>query len=402
MTPVAAVGPVRPVVVVGASLAGHASVRALRGLGFDGTIVTVGEERHRPYDRPPLSKGFLAGTTSLADLSLEDDADLGVEWLLGTAATGLDPATRTVTLADGRSVRGDAVVVATGARARRLPVGLGGALAGVHTLRTVDDALALQAELRPGSRLVLVGAGFVGAEIAATARALGVDVTLVEAAASPLAGPLGPELGAMVARLHGDHGVPLLTGVPVARLTGGAGGRVDGVLLAAGRHVPADVVVTGVGSVAATEWLAGSGLTIDDGVACDSSGFTGADGVYGVGDCAAWFDPVLGTRRRVEHWTDARNRADVAMRSLLGLADPTAPVVPSTPYFWSEQYDVCIQFAGHRHGDETVTVEAGSAETHDLLAVYRRHGLPTAVLGMNQPRLFGRTRRSLATALVAA
>lgn len=378
----------RRIVVVGASLAGVATARALRAHGYDGDVTLVGEEPHRPYDRPPLSKGFLAGTMTTDDLGL-DDGGLDAQWLLGTRAVALDPGTRRVTLASGATVDGDVVVIATGSHARRLP---GDPLPGVHTLRTLDDALALRAELVPGVRLVLVGAGFVGAEIASTARSLGLEVTVVEAAPAPLAGPLGVEVGAMVARLHDAHGVPLVTGVAVDALVGRD--RVEGVALADGRVLPADVVVVGVGSVAATDWLASSGLSLEaGGVACDAVGGTDAPGVWAVGDVAAWHDPSYTGRRRIEHWTDSLQRPTRTAAAILG--SPVDTPLPA-PYFWSEQYGVQIQYAGRRLGDETVTVEAGSPETADVLAVYRRGETPVAVLGMNQPRLFGRTRRQLA------
>lgn len=382
-------GAPRRVVVVGASLAGLATARALRAQGYDGDVTLIGDEPHRPYDRPPLSKGFLAGTLTVDDLGLAD-ADLDAEWLLGARAVALDPGTRTVTLASGATVSGDAVVIATGSHARTLP---GPPLAGVHTLRTLDDALALRADLLPGARLVLVGAGFVGAEIASTARKIGLDVTIVEAAPAPLAGPLGVEVGAMVARLHDAHGVPLLTGAAVVGLTGRD--RVEGVALGDGRVLPADVVVVGVGSVAATDWLAGSGLVLEaGGVPCDGHGATDAPGVWAVGDVSAWHDEGYGGRRRIEHWTDSLQRPARLAGALVG--EPVTGML-AAPYFWSEQYDVQIQFAGRRLGDETVTVEAGSPETADVLAVYRRGDAPVAVLGMNQPRLFGRMRRQLAT-----
>ncbi|WP_244930333.1 FAD-dependent oxidoreductase [Nocardioides sp. W7] len=385
----------RRIVVVGASLAGLATAGALRSAGFDGDVTMVGDEPHRPYDRPPLSKGFLAGTVSEADLSLETD-DLGLDWRLGVRAVALDPGTRTVTLASGERLAGDAVVIATGSHARRLP---DPPLAGVHTLRTLDDALALRSELLPGARLVLVGAGFVGAEIASTARALGVDVTLVEAAAAPLAGPLGVEVGALVARLHHAHGVPLLTGTPVDGLVGSD--RVEGVRLTDGRLVPADVVVVGVGSVAATDWLDRSGLPLDaGGVACDPVGRTAAPDVYAVGDVAAWHDPAYAGRRRIEHWTDSLQRPRRTVDALLGTGSVDEPLPP--PYFWSEQYGVQVQYAGRRLGDETVSIEAGDPASCDVLAVYRRAETPVAVLGMNQPRLFGRLRRQLASTPVPA
>ena len=386
------------VVVVGASLAGHATARALRGAGFDGTIRMIGEEPHRPYDRPPLSKGYLRGTVTDADLSLEGvDEDLGADWILGTRATALDPATHTVSLADGTHVRGDAVVVATGSLARRLPTDL----MGVHTLRTLDDARALRADLLPGARVCVVGAGFVGAEVASTAAALGLDVTVVEAAPAPLAGPLGP-LGPVVASLHARNGVTLRCGVPVERLEGaatGSGRRVTGVRLVDGSRVDADVVGVGIGAPAATDWLAGSGLDLQNGLACDARGATAAPGVVGVGDCSAWFDPVRGRHHRVEHWAESRDRARIAVDTLLGTS--TAPPAPA-PSFWSDQYGVRLQFAGRLLGHETVTVEAGDPESADALVVYWRGDDAVAVLGMGQPRLFNRWKRSLSALPVAA
>lgn len=378
----------RSVTVVGASLAGHATAKALRRLGFSGEITMIGDEYLRPYDRPPLSKEFLAGTTTEAELALErDDEALGAQWLLGVPATGLDVAGRTVTLDDGRSVTSDAVVIATGSRARRMP----GAPPGVHTVRTLADAAGLRAELRPGARLAVIGAGFIGAEIASTAHALGLEVTVIEAAPIPLAGPLGPQLGKVVAGLHARHGVQLECGVPVAGLLGET--RVTGVRLADGTEVPADVVVAGIGATPAVEWLAGSGLDVSAGVVCDAKGATDEPGIYAVGDCSAWFDDVRGRHHRIEHWTDSRDRPAVLVAGLLGLPPSPTPLRP--PYFWSDQYGVKIQFAGRREGDEEITVEAGSADTDDLLAVYRRGGRPVAVLGMNQPRLFTRWRKAL-------
>jgi NADPH-dependent 2,4-dienoyl-CoA reductase/sulfur reductase-like enzyme len=249
--------PPRSVTVVGASLAGHATVRALRRLGFAGSITVIGDEHARPYDRPPLSKAFLSGAVAESELFLEgEDEALDASWLLGVRAVALDVSTRTVTLADGRAVRSDAVVIATGSTARRMPA----APPGVHTVRTLADAAALRGELRPGARLAVIGAGFIGAEVASTAHGMGLDVTVIEAAPTPLAGPLGPEMGAVVAGLHSRHGVALLCGVPVAGLLGTE--RVTGVLLSDGTEVPADVVVAGIGAVPAVDWLADSGLDI--------------------------------------------------------------------------------------------------------------------------------------------
>lgn len=384
------------VVVVGASLAGLSAARALRAQGFAGELVLVGDEPHRPYDRPPLSKAFLAGRVDVADLALEDeDDDLDARWLLGLRATSLDAGTRTLTLSDGSELRADGIVVATGARARTLPDAAGVAdatgLAGVHTLRSLDDALALRQELLPGRRLVVVGAGFIGAETASTARSLGLEVTVVEAMPTPLSGPLGVEMGSVVAQLHTDHGVTLVCGAGVRRLTGT--GRVDGVELADGRLLPADVVLVGIGAVPNIEWLEGSGLELGDGILCDAGGLTNRPGIVAVGDCAAWLEGASGRRRRVEHWTEALERPKVAVASLLSGSSTGASTRP--PYFWSDQYDACIQFAGSAQGSEAVTIEIGDPAERSFLATYRTEGELVAVLGVNQVRQFSRWRRQL-------
>ncbi|MET8167326.1 FAD-dependent oxidoreductase [Streptomyces sp. NPDC005329] len=384
----------RTVAVVGASLAGLSAARSLRKQGYDGRLVVIGDELHRPYDRPPLSKEFLAGALGEADLALEaHDEDLGAEWLLGARATGLDRTDRAVRLADGREVRVDGLVIATGAAARRLPGADG--LAGVHVLRTLDDARALRDELARGGRLVVIGGGFIGAEVASTAYALGLDVTVVEVAPTPLAGPLGETMGGIVSGLHADHGVRLLCGVGVKGLGGER--RVDAVLLEDGRSVPADIVVVGVGARPCVAWLEGSGVELDNGVKCGADGRTGLAGVVAVGDCANWYDPRAGAHRRVEHWTGARERPDAAVATLLA-GGAVRPAVPRPPYFWSDQYGVRIQFAGHAAGADSVTVEEGAVDERNVLAVYRRAGDPVAVLGMNQPRSFMRWRKQLAAA----
>ncbi|WP_405768340.1 NAD(P)/FAD-dependent oxidoreductase [Streptomyces sp. NBC_01538] len=384
----------RTVAVVGASLAGLSAARSLRNQGYDGRLVVIGDETHRPYDRPPLSKEFLAGTLGEADLGLETDGeDLRAQWLLGTRATGLDRTDRSVRLADGRDIRADGIVIATGAAARTLPGADG--LTGVHTLRTLDDARALRDELARGGRLVVIGGGFIGAEVASTAYALGLDVTVIEAAPTPLAGPLGETMGAVVSGLHTDHGVRLLCGVGVKGLSGE--GQVEAVLLADGRSVPADIVVVGVGARPCVDWLAGSGVDLENGVKCGADGRTSLAGVVAVGDCANWYDPRVGAHRRVEHWTGALERPAAAVATLLaGGAVETG--VPRPPYFWSDQYGVKIQFVGHAGVADSVAVEEGAVGDRNVLAVYRRAGEPVAVLGMNQPRLFVRWRKQLAAA----
>jgi NADPH-dependent 2,4-dienoyl-CoA reductase/sulfur reductase-like enzyme len=381
----------RTVAIVGGSLAGLSTARALRNQGFNGRLTIVGAEAHRPYDRPPLSKSFLAGNISQAELALEaDEEDLDAEWRLGVTATGLNAGEHRLDLSDGTTLSADGIVLATGASPRMLAGAP--ALAGVHVLRTLEDAHALQADLRQGGRLVVVGAGFIGAEVASTARGMGLDVTVVEAAASPLAGPLGAEMGAVVSGLHTAHGVRLRCGVGVTGLTGAE--RVTGIALADGSVVPADVVLIGIGVQPNTQWLAGTALDISDGVVCDAWGGTGVDSIVAVGDCASWHEPRLGRPQRLEHWTGARERAAIAAATLLSQGADRRSGRP--PYFWSDQYGLTIQFAGHISGFDDVTVEEGNIGERDFLAVYQRHGAPTAVLAMGHAKSFMRWRRQLA------
>ncbi|WP_432925094.1 NAD(P)/FAD-dependent oxidoreductase [Microbispora sp. CA-135349] len=382
----------KSVAIVGASLAGLSAARALRAQGFGGRLMIVGTEAHRPYDRPPLSKEFLAGQMTTADLALEADGeDLDAEWRLGVAATALEQGEPLrITLADGSVVEADGVVIATGAIARTLGTGIGDSLAGVHTVRTIEDASALRADLDAARRLVVIGAGFIGAEVACVARTLGLDVTIVEAAPAPFARALGPEMGAALAGLHEDHGVRLICGAAVHALTGD--GRIDGVLLEDERRLDADVVLVGIGARPAVDWLDGSGVKIGDSVVCDSGGATSVPGVVAVGDCAAWFDPALGVHLRVEHWTGAARRPATAARTLLS-GGAAVPDGLAPPYLWSDQYGMRVQFAGHTLPGDEVSVEEGDLASRRFLAVYRREGRTVAVLGIDQPRSFTRWRR---------
>lgn len=385
----------RHVVVVGGSLAGISTARALRAQGYDGRLTLVGAEPHRPYDRPPLSKEFLAGAIEEPSLSLEmPGEDLRIDWRLGTTATSFDPEARTLTVDGTEVVTADGFVLATGAHPMELPGTPD--LAGVHLLRTIDDARRLRDDLTPGARVVVVGAGFIGSEVASTARHLGLEVTVVEAAELPLVPQLGEQMARVVSGLHASGGTVLECGVGVRGLLGSAG-RVEGVELADGRVLPANVVVVGIGARPTTAWLARSGLTLDErhgGIHCDTAGATGFPGVVAVGDCAAWYDEDAGAPQRVEHWTSAHERGPLAAATLLG-NEPPALRGGRAPYFWSDQYGVRIQFAGHfRPGDE-VTVEEGSEAERSLLAVYRRAGEPVAVLGIDRPRPFVRIRKSL-------
>lgn len=388
--------PLRSVVVVGASLAGLSAARALRAEGFDGTVTLVGEERHLPYDRPPLSKELLVGSVTPADIALTgaEDDDLALTWRLGRRAAALAPDGRGVVLDGGEELTADGVVLATGARARRLPLPGGeGGRDGVHVLRTLDDALALREDLVEGSRLVVVGGGFIGAEVASSARARGCEVTVVEALATPLAGALGPRMGAVVAALHGDHGVRLVTGAGVAALHGSP--RVEAVELVDGTRLPADVVVVGVGATPALDWLAGSGVAVRGGVLTDARCRTSLPRVVAAGDCAESAGPDGGEPTRTEHWTHALEQPAVAAAALLH--GSAASAYAGVPYFWSEQYGVRIQFAGARRPGDDVRVVDGDLDQRSFVAVYEREGRLTAVLGVDQPRAFTRLRRELRT-----
>ena len=372
----------RSVTIVGASLAGLRAAETLRQQGFDGDVRLIGAERHLPYDRPPLSKQVLAGDWEPSRTVLTTDdklAELGVEMRLGLKAAAFDLATRTLTLETGETLAADGLVVATGARCRTLPGTEN--LAGVHVLRSLDDSLALRAEFEAvPNRVVVVGAGFIGAEVAATARGRGLEVTMVEALPNPLSRVLGDEMGSVCAAVHRDHGVDLRTSVGVDGLEGDA--RVRRVLLSDGSAVEADVVVVGIGVIPNTEWLDGSGLTIDNGVVCDSSCLA-ADGVVAAGDVARWPNELFGEVMRVEHWDNAAAQgAHAARRLLTADAGPFTPV----PWFWSDQYDRKIQLAGRVRPDDEVRVVAGSIEERRFAARYGRAGRLMGVLGFNRPR----------------
>ncbi|MFD6920894.1 NAD(P)/FAD-dependent oxidoreductase [Streptomyces sp. NPDC059944] len=386
----------RTVTVVGASLSGLYAARELRAQGFDGRLVIVGEEPHLPYDRPPLSKDFLTGRADEDQLALteaEESAELDATWLLGVRARGLAPRSRAVVLDDGRAVPTDGVIIATGASARRLP---GDHLPGVHTLRTLDDARALRAELTVGPRrVVVIGGGFVGAETASSCTALGHAVTVVEAAPLPLVPQLGPEMAAVCAALHRRAGTRLVTGGAVARfrVDGAAPGAVTGVELGDGRVLPAEVVIVGIGAVPNIGWLADSGLRLQDGVVCDDGCVTALTNVVAVGDVAQ----VGGSR--AEHWTSATEQPRVAVANLL--AGRTIERARPLPYFWSDQYGARIQFAGRRHPADTVRIvegdlDDGAPAAGGFLALYERENRTTAVFSVDRPRPFTRIRRELA------
>ncbi|MGD9796578.1 MAG: NAD(P)/FAD-dependent oxidoreductase [Acidimicrobiia bacterium] len=371
------------VVVVGASLAGIRTVQSLRAKGFQGAISLVGDELHGPYDRPPLSKQFLAGEWDVDRLPLATDAMLDgfdLDLRLGRRAVGLDPTTRRVTLDDGEELGFDDLVVATGSDPRRLPGTPD--LAGIHLLRTLDDARALRAAFAEGPRVVVVGAGFIGAEVAATARAGGLEVTVLEALPVPLSRGLGPELGPAVAGLHGDHGVTLRVGATVAEVAGST--RVERVVLEDGTAIDADLVVVGIGTVPGTGWLEGAGLTLRDGLVCDEAcRAVGVPHVWAAGDVARWPNRLFGEEMRLEHWDNAASQG-----SAVGAAIATGEVAPfaPVPFVWSEQYDAMIQILGRPHGDDRVHLALGSIDARAFVALLERDGLLSAVVGMNESR----------------
>ena len=371
------------VTIVGASLAGYRAAETLRRDGFEGRISLIGDEHHAPYDRPPLSKKYLAGDLDddrLALTTAEKLADLQLDLRLGCSATGLDVAGRTLEVG-GVAEPFDGLVIATGTRCRTLPGTAG--LAGVHTLRTRDDAAAIRDALADGARrLMVVGAGFIGAEVASTAIGRGVDVTMVEALEAPFGRVLGVEMGAVMADVHRHHGVDLRTGVGVDEVLGD--GRVAGVRLADGTTLDVDLLVVGIGVVPNTEWLEGSGLTLDNGVVCDETCLA-APGVVAAGDVARWPNPRYGELMRVEHWDNAVQQGVHAARRLLQSDEEATPFAP-VPWFWSDQYDRKVQLAGRPHPDDEVRVVAGSTAEHRFAAFYGRDGRFNAALGMNRPR----------------
>lgn len=383
--------PLRDIVVVGASLAGLRAVEALRRRGYGGKITWIGAEPELPYDRPPLSKQILRGEWEPERAALKANYDaLAVDLRLGTRAASLDLGARAVVLDGGTRVTYDGLVIATGATPRTLRGADG--LAGVYMLRTLSDALALKAALERRPRVAIVGAGFIGLEVAASCRTLGLDVTVVEAMDTPLAPAIGKTLGAAIAAMHQGRGVRLRTGVTVQGFDGAS--SVSALRLSDGTTELADVVVVGIGVVPETAWLESSGLALDDGVLCDARCAASAPGVVACGDVARFRSELLGDTVRIEHWSNAVEQAAAAAARLLD--GESAPPFNSVPYFWSDQYDAKIQFAGRAKPDDTVRIVEGSVEERNLVAFYGRAGKLTGVLTVNKPAAFIRGRRAIA------
>ncbi|MFI0154241.1 NAD(P)/FAD-dependent oxidoreductase [Streptomyces lydicus] len=372
------------IVLVGASAAGLAAADTLRLEGFTGTLTMVGEELHPPYDRPPLSKRLLAGELEPHKTTLRQAPDLQrlrMNLKLGCRATHLDPAARTVTLADGERLDYDGLIIATGLRPRHLPFGRD--LVGVHVLRTLDEALSLRAQLLSGPRVVVIGAGFLGTEIAATTRSLGLDVTLVGVEPTPLARQLGTQVGGLVAELHQEHGVRLCMSRSVTGLRGAAG-RVSAVELDDGTSLPADLVVVAIGSVPAVDWLADSGLPLGDGVLCDSTCRV-APGIYAAGDVANWPHPLTSARTRLEQRLNATQQAITAARNLLAGPTGATPYAP-VPFGWTDQFNAKIQFHGWCPTDARVEYVDGDPQARKFVALYHAGGRVVGALGWNSAR----------------
>ncbi len=375
------------IVLVGGGLASQRAAETLRRRGYDGPVRVVCAETEPPYDRPPLSKQVLAGAASedsAAFRPAEWYAENGVELLLGARAAALDAGRGELVLADGERLAYGRLLIATGGAARRLPF-----LdhENVHALRTLADARALRAELRPGTRLAIVGAGFIGQEVAATARRLGVEVTIVEALPTPLAPILGEQLGRWFAELHAEEGVRLIAGAMLEAARGGE--RVEELVLADGRRLECDVVVVGVGTAPATGWLRGSGLD-ERGPRVDTCGRTDLPGVFAAGDASVPFDPRWGAHARTEHWDAAAWQGAAAARTMLA----EHPGTPPLPSFWSDQYGVRIQCVGHPHHGDAVAVE-GDPAARDFEAVFSRGGIPVAGLAVGRPRAIPALRKRI-------
>ncbi len=375
-------GGLATVAVVGASLAGINAAETLRKLGYDGRLVIIGEESHAPYDRPPLSKEILQGKWTEERLWIRpaDFDALEADKLIGVRAESVDLDLRRLGLSDGGSLGFDGLVIATGAVLRTL----GGLpeLEGVHYLRTLEDAMSIRRAFEAGPRVLVVGAGFIGSEVAASARAAGLEVTVVEPLALPMSAALDEEVAGVAAGLQRDNGVELRCGLSLEELQGH--GRVERARLSDGSLVETDLVVIGVGVRPATDWLEGSGLALDDGLVCDER-LAAGDRIYAAGDLARWPNPRYGRSMRVEHWTNAVAQGTRAAENLLAGPAGGRPF-DEVPSFWSDQFGVKIQLAGLSAAADEVRVVAGATRERKFLAFYRRGDRLAGVVGFGQAR----------------
>jgi 3-phenylpropionate/trans-cinnamate dioxygenase ferredoxin reductase subunit len=378
------------IVIAGGGLAAQRAAETLRRTGYGGPLRMIAAESELPYDRPPLSKQFLAGELDEHALSFRDEdwyAEHAIDLVRGDPAARLDVAGRVVILASGRRLPFARLLIATGSAPRRLPGTAG--YANVHELRSLVDAHRLRAALAPGSRVVVVGAGFIGQEVAATARQLGTEVTMIEAAEAPLAGVLGIELGRWFAQLHRQEGIDVRLSARIDRLHGHHR-AVTAVELDGGQRIACDTVVVGIGTEPATGWLASIGLG-ERGVPVDATGATAIPGVYAAGDASRPFDPHLGGHVRTEHWDAAARQGAAAARAMLGVANRPGPA----PSFWSDQHGLRIQYVGHTRGADGMTID-GDPRDRDFTATFTRCGRPIGALLVGRPHALPELRRRLA------
>ena len=379
--------------IVGGGLAAARTAEHLRKSGYTAPITLVSDEPHLPYDRPPLSKEMLQDAQkNLDDVLLkpaEFYADNDIALNLGSPAQSVDTAARTLALFDGTVLDYDELVIATGLAPKRIPSFPD--LAGIRVLRSYDEAMALREQAASARRAVVIGAGFIGCEVAASLRKLGVDVVLVEPQPAPLATVLGQKIGELIARLHRSEGVDVRTGVGVAGVRADdAGERVTAVELTDGTVIDADLVIVGIGSRPATDWLVGSGVALDNGVLCDEVGRTSDPHVWALGDVASWRD-ATGHQRRVEHWSNVADQARILVAAALGQDPPSLTVVP---YFWSDQYDVKIQCLGEP--EATDVVHLAEDDGRKFLAYYERDGVLVGVVGGGMPGKVMKARAKIA------
>lgn len=380
--------------IVGGGLAAQRVAEGLRRRGYDRPVRIVCGEPELPYDRPPLSKELLAGTAAESDVTyrpVDWYRREEVEFSLGVRAEALDPARRRIALSSGAALDYENLVIATGGEPRRLPFLAG---ANVHELRTLADLRRLRGELVPGSRLAIVGAGFIGQEVAATARKLGVEVTVVEALPVPLGPIVGARLGRWFAELHREEGVRIVAGAALESARGGED-RVEELVLAGGRRIACDAVLVGIGTVPATGWLQGSGLRAG-GVPVDPAGRTALPGVFAAGDACLGFEPRRGAHLRTEHWDAAAWQGAAVARAILG-EEPGRPPLPS---FWSDQYGVRVQCVGHPQLADDVAVE-GDPAARDFQALFTSGGVPVAGLAVGRPRAIPAFRKQIEGAIPA-
>jgi 3-phenylpropionate/trans-cinnamate dioxygenase ferredoxin reductase subunit len=365
-------------VIVGASLAGAKAAETLRGEGFDGRIVLVGDEPVRPYERPPLSKGYLRGELGFDDAAVHSEefyGDQSIELLTSTTVTGIDPTKKVVTLDPGGTLSYDQLLLSTGATPRTLSIP-GSGLAGIHYLRSIESCDRLRVAIDRADRVVVVGGGWIGSEVAASARQLGKDVAMIEAARVPLERVLGAEVGAIFKELHTEHGVELHLGVGVEAFRGSH--SVEEVVLADGTAVPGDLFVVGVGVTPRTDLAQAAGLELDNGVLVDEHLASSVPGIWAAGDVANAFHPAFGARVRLEHWSAALNQGPVAAKNMLGQKTPYTKI----PYFFSDQYDLGMEYSGYATNWDTLVIR-GDRGRREFIAFWLAQGRVLAGMNVN-------------------